>query len=233
MIENKYYVYHVLHEGEIVYVGKGKGNRYLHATSGASHSKGLNELWMKHTLLGESKPIVSIVEYFTREEDSLHREAEDICNYSPILNIVKGATKHVTPKQEVDIYNDDFSYGHLHDYKKFTNRHPAWVNKDIFQLIIHYLKTSSTTAEALLTVNNILEKMGITSYLTEEYLWEVACYLEWVDELGYMFTEEGLPKDKYLSCFLDKRGLIPKEGITPFLDNKGNIHRKYLHLVSK
>jgi hypothetical protein len=41
-MENEYYVYGCYVEGKLRYVGKGKGNRYTHCTSGASTSPALN-----------------------------------------------------------------------------------------------------------------------------------------------------------------------------------------------
>jgi hypothetical protein len=38
------YIYYVYHEGDVVYVGRGKGRRYLHANSGRSSCRELNKL---------------------------------------------------------------------------------------------------------------------------------------------------------------------------------------------
>lgn len=40
-----YYVYVAKHENEILYIGKGKGNRYFHANNGKSHILELNRLF--------------------------------------------------------------------------------------------------------------------------------------------------------------------------------------------
>jgi len=88
-MENKYYVYQVVHEGEVIYVGKGKGGRYKHATSGKSHNYKLNEFHFKHKLLGDVLPEVDIIKYFEEEKDALAYESKLILEHYPYCNIQK------------------------------------------------------------------------------------------------------------------------------------------------
>ena len=89
MSNDKYYVYHVLFDDEIIYVGKGQGNRYKHPTSGKSHNYNLNILWFRHILLSETKPITKIMYTFNLECDALSKEQQDISKYLPRCNIRK------------------------------------------------------------------------------------------------------------------------------------------------
>lgn len=85
--EYKYYVYHVFLEDEVVYIGKGAGNRYKHATSGKSHNYGLNKVWFSFEFLRGIEPIVRKMCYFKTEEDSLFQEGKDIAEILPTCNI--------------------------------------------------------------------------------------------------------------------------------------------------
>lgn len=82
----KYYVYHVTLGDKIVYVGKGKGHRYKHATSGGSHNVKLNILLAKHILLGEDKPVTKIIAYFEKESQALEFEEKQIEEHKPFCN---------------------------------------------------------------------------------------------------------------------------------------------------
>lgn len=86
-MKNKYYVYCVKLEDEIVYVGKGKGDRYKHCLSGVSHNKGLNEIYFKHQLGLCVKPTINIVEYFDNSDKAYYAEAILIEELQPECNI--------------------------------------------------------------------------------------------------------------------------------------------------
>lgn len=60
---NRFYVYHAYGvSGELLYVGKGSGERYKHCSSGVSSKKNLNRYYFQN---GEGECITtSIVEYF-------------------------------------------------------------------------------------------------------------------------------------------------------------------------
>jgi hypothetical protein len=222
----KYYVYHVTHNGILVYVGKGTGNRYLHPTSGSSHSAGLNELWLRHTLLQEDAPIVCKVAFYAKEGCALKREGEDILKMKPTLNKVKAGLVDKVEVIDVVYYNDDFSYGYLSEYKPFKNRHPAWMSKEIFHEVIISLEESVSASKALTSINNHLNKMGLRS-LTEGYVEEVSCYVEWVELGMYMFGEDHHPKEHYMSIFIRKDGFIDQRDACHFLDSDGNIDKKF------
>jgi len=84
-MENKYYVYTVSVDNEVVYVGKGKNDRAEHVTSGCSHNKGLNELYFRHKLLGEDLPLVEIYSSVS-ENVALAEEHLLVKRYNPRCN---------------------------------------------------------------------------------------------------------------------------------------------------
>lgn len=71
-----YYVYEALVNGEVKYVGKGKGDRLLHVSSGRSSSKKLNAV----VLNGGSVEVRKISENLL-EEDALSIERETVRQY--------------------------------------------------------------------------------------------------------------------------------------------------------
>lgn len=86
MSEKIYYVYAVFVDNALKYIGKGKGDRYLHTTSGCSHVYGLNESYFKGKLIE-----VGIIKENLEEREALELEtgliwgfggAEDIALYN-------------------------------------------------------------------------------------------------------------------------------------------------------
>lgn len=84
--QEQYYVYAVRLDNELVYLGKGKGTRCKHITSGTSHCYEANQAWFSHKLLGTSAPVVSIEAYFDSEEDCLEAEELMIQTCKPAWN---------------------------------------------------------------------------------------------------------------------------------------------------
>lgn len=83
--KNKFYVYKVIYNDELVYVGKGQGNRYLHVNSGASHNKSLNELYYRCKY--ESTPLPEVIlEYCDNEQIALDLEHHLIYTCKPEFN---------------------------------------------------------------------------------------------------------------------------------------------------
>ena len=72
----RYYVYEALVDGEVKYVGKGKGDRLLHVSSGRSSSKKLNAV----VLSGGSVEVRKIAENLL-EGDALELERKTIMQY--------------------------------------------------------------------------------------------------------------------------------------------------------
>ena len=104
-----YYVYQVTLKGEVVYVGKGKGNRADHVLSGKSHNYNLNKLYFEHLLLGADLPVVEKVKYFSNEESALGFEAYMIRELLPIyiifrVKILQSQYQRVTSKVRILLY---------------------------------------------------------------------------------------------------------------------------------
>ena len=83
----EYYVYQVTLGDEVVYIGKGKGERYNHVLSGKSHNYNLNKLYFEHLLLGADLPVVDLVGHFYNSEDALKYETYLIRDLLPTYNI--------------------------------------------------------------------------------------------------------------------------------------------------
>lgn len=77
-----YYVYLVFVDSELKYIGKGKGDRYLHGISGTSHVFGLNEAYFQGKLME-----VGIVKDKMSEKDALWLE-------SSLINVY-GSSEHI------------------------------------------------------------------------------------------------------------------------------------------
>lgn len=112
--KNKFYVYRVLHKDEVIYVGKGRGNRYQHVLSGASHNKYLNELYYK--CKSESTPLPEVIlECCESEQESVDREHHLIYTLKPRYNI---QLKYTPPEDYLfeeefivdDVSLDDYNY---------------------------------------------------------------------------------------------------------------------------
>lgn len=83
MKDNLYVVYHVSHNGVVVYIGYGNQHRPKHATSGTSNNYQLNRL--HHT--GEILE-TEIVFTTTSKTEAVEREKADILRLLPIYNSV-------------------------------------------------------------------------------------------------------------------------------------------------
>ncbi len=84
---SKFYVYTVLLDGAVIYVGKGTGKRSDHVLSGKSSNRLLNEFFYRHKLLGESLPVVTIVSRHSKESLALKKEDMLIKEFNPICNV--------------------------------------------------------------------------------------------------------------------------------------------------
>lgn len=165
MSKDKYYVYQVTLGKEILYIGKGKGNRYKHATSGRSHSELLNEKWFRYKLIGEEKPVVKILEYFKEDKDSLEKEKELIVKYSPVANKLKGTI----PKP---LYlTNPFAYHHgIPESPSYSCLwHPEGVTQEVFNDIVSGLESvGSWDYSALSKLYSEIHDLEIcTEYITQ------------------------------------------------------------------
>ena len=80
----KSYVYAVVHESEIVYIGKGNKSRWKHASNGKSHNIKLNELFYQGEIVD-----VFIFRDGLSDGEALRWEAELIEEISPAFNSTK------------------------------------------------------------------------------------------------------------------------------------------------
>lgn len=120
-MSDKYYVYKVFVNDEIIYVGKGKGKRYEHTLSGCSHNDKLNEFYFRNKLLGEEKPYTEVFPMFD-EEMAIAAEHMLILIHDPVCNKSLKTTKPDWYKCDIDQEIRDF----VRDELPFTDCH--WSN---------------------------------------------------------------------------------------------------------
>lgn len=101
---NRFYVYHAYGvSGELLYVGKGSGERYKHCSSGVSSKKNLNRYYFQN---GEGECITtSIVEYFDTEVEALCYEKYSIELNRPTFNseVDKYLKEDLSPIQRLEL----------------------------------------------------------------------------------------------------------------------------------
>lgn len=91
-VDGMYYVYTAEYDGEIVYVGKGKGDRYKHTYSGISSSRYLNMLYFS----GE-RVAVAIHKDNLTSEDAYALEQELIQTHQPLGNTINKGRYWLSP----------------------------------------------------------------------------------------------------------------------------------------
>lgn len=102
----KYIVYHVIYEGDIVYIGSGVDGREKHTSSGTSHVYELNKLHF------EGKDFTTkIVKRFATKEESLVCEKDHILRFTPPFNNVYLPTNRaVSGMQKFGKFKSDIEY---------------------------------------------------------------------------------------------------------------------------
>lgn len=115
----KYYVYAAYGlEGEVLYVGQGKGNRWQHCVSGASSNTNINRYYFNN---GEGDCIkVKILERFRSKQRALKRETQLIEKYLPSCNKLGVTTENTDNMTELSLF-----------YVNLKNRFADLVRKDL------------------------------------------------------------------------------------------------------
>ena len=84
-MKGKFYVYVAYGvNNEVLYVGKGKGERYKHCLNGASNCREINQYYFQNGCDGSIK--VEILNYFNSDEEALSFEKEKIFEMLPLFN---------------------------------------------------------------------------------------------------------------------------------------------------
>lgn len=78
-----HYVYMATVDGYVVYIGRGKGNRYKHAYSGRSGNRELNRLYFNGAHV-----VVEVLRHEMTYEESCELEKKLIAKYKPLCNEV-------------------------------------------------------------------------------------------------------------------------------------------------
>lgn len=122
-IQSKFYVYVAYGvNNEILYVGKGSGNRYKHCLSGASNCSAINKYYFQN---GESGCIsVDILKYFSSNKEALKYEVDKIAALTPLFNSDHNG-KVRDRKTLVEQYTDKerLEKGYVVDFSRMMNEY--------------------------------------------------------------------------------------------------------------
>ena len=117
VVVKKYYVYHAYGvNNELLYVGKGSGERWKHCNSGVSSNKQLNRYYFQN---GEGDCIKTKIEsYFDTEEEALHYEKSSIKVNKPMFNceVDKYLRDELTPIQRLAL-------GHKVNFRQLAEKY--------------------------------------------------------------------------------------------------------------
>lgn len=91
---DKYYIYCGKLDGEIIYIGKGIGKRYLHIKSGKSHNANLNRLFFCNNNPVEVEILLGGI---STEEQAIRLEKEFILEFNPVYNSKVCRSEYLTP----------------------------------------------------------------------------------------------------------------------------------------
>ncbi len=125
-IVKEHYVYFAYGKsGELLYVGKGRGERYKHCLYGASNNKDINRYYFMN---GEDGCItVKIVEYFETEKEALDIEKFYITNLFPMFNKDFSDLNRNTPKKD---YQQKLKEGKVVDFRVLMQEYISSVKSE-------------------------------------------------------------------------------------------------------
>lgn len=118
-MSNEYYVYACRVLGQLVYIGKGKGNRLDHCTSGISHVYELNRDFFKYGK--EAFDVFKVVVYMT-EGDALEMEKAAITWYEESCNLYNKIHLN-SPKYDCNV---ELAKDFEHFYRIKTDKSYRW-----------------------------------------------------------------------------------------------------------
>lgn len=149
--KGKHYVYKCFVEGELKYVGSGKGVRYKHCTSGTSSCSELNRDFHAGKVMS-----VEFVEKGLPEKDALRIEAEIISEnkeslYNKVVNSYKSSIPNCSRSKTVKILYSNWSIGE---------------DKVRFEDALLDMGIDVNSREWLMTLDRILS-LGLAFYIVE------------------------------------------------------------------
>lgn len=124
--DNIYYVYVWYYEKEVIYVGKGKGDRYKHGNSGCSQNYCLNEI---HFRKDSDRLRVKLIKTNLSEKDALHYETVYINTLNPKCNIAKNGAAD----ERLSKMNDALMFKRSFNKELEILKHNA-TNKDVLDI---------------------------------------------------------------------------------------------------
>ena len=135
-MSKKYYVYCAYGvNGEILYIGKGSGNRYQHCNNGASANKDLNRYYFSN---GEDGSItVKILHHFDDDKSALHYEKDLIIKHKPLYNtdFCKKTTRKVKNRQNREDVIGCLERGYKVDFSRLLKKYIEAIEDDDVGLV--------------------------------------------------------------------------------------------------
>ena len=123
----KYYVYQAVGlNNEILYIGKGSGDRYKHCNSGVSHCFELNRYFFEY---GADSIHVEIEKYFETNEDALSYEDEMIITQNPLFNKKSPTSNQASYMRDAQDFYNSFELKLISSgLKLHAPHHIVWMN---------------------------------------------------------------------------------------------------------
>ena len=124
-MNKEYYVYACLVKGVLVYVGKGKGNRYLHCTSGTSSCMELNRDLFRYG--AHNFKVIKVVDRLTEQEAFAMEKAVLLSEQQESALYNKTYGLNLRQDWDQNLANEFwcyYGYSQIHGYK--------WQDEDLF-----------------------------------------------------------------------------------------------------
>lgn len=120
--KKKYYVYCATGvNGEVLYIGKGSGNRYKHCSGGASNNVNLNRYYFAN---GESGSIiVDIIKRFDTNQEAIQYETLLITERLPLFNVRDHPINKVNSKMKHLTDLENLNRGYAFDFSRMMNEY--------------------------------------------------------------------------------------------------------------
>ena len=135
-MSKKYYVYCAYGvNNEILYIGKGSGNRYQHCNNGASANKDLNRYYFTN---GEEGSItVKILHHFDDDKSALQYEKDLIIKHKPLYNtdFCKKTTRKVKNRQNREDVITCLERGYKVDFSRMLKKYIEAIEDDDVGLV--------------------------------------------------------------------------------------------------
>lgn len=131
-MNKEYYVYCAYGiNGEVLYVGKGSGDRYKHCNSGMSSNKRLNKYCFQNG--GDSSMTVKVIHSDLSDSEAKAKECECIKTLKPLFNVVGVSGCRYISADDVVKYENLIQYCLAKEIPDWTVEHHLKVTKKLIK----------------------------------------------------------------------------------------------------